>query len=72
MLEQEEHEEQEVQLKLSTHKRALPEIVMVKEFVEENHMDIADTIHDEAEQKKVSAQAAPKTISVEELRKIEY
>ena len=59
---------------LKKYSKSDPEVlkVMVKEFVEENHMDIADTIHDEAVRKKVASQVTPNAISVEELRKIEY
>ena len=59
---------------LKKYSKSDPEVlkVMVKEFVEENHMDIVYTIHDDAERKKEATQATPKAISVEDLRKIEY
>ena len=66
---------------LKKYAKSDPELlkVMVKEFVEEFHGDITDTIRDEsAKRKPVEQQQTPATtnkvgaISVEELRKIEY
>lgn len=56
---------------LKKYSKSDPEVlkVMVKEFVEENNMDIMDTVSDETEKKK---DTKTNSISVEELRNIEY
>lgn len=56
---------------LKKYSKSDPEVlkVMVKEFVEENNMDIMDTVSDETEKKEVTK---ANSISVEELRNIEY
>jgi hypothetical protein len=66
---------------LKKYAKSDPELlkVMVKEFVEEFHGDITDTIRDESVKRKPAEQQQTPvttnkvgTISVEELRKIEY
>lgn len=56
---------------LKKYSKSDPEVlkVMVKEFVEENNMDIMDTVSDETEKKEATK---ANSISVEELRNIEY
>ena len=56
---------------LKKYSKSDPEVlkVMVKEFVEENNMDIMGTVSDETEKKEATK---ANSISVEELRNIEY
>lgn len=56
---------------LKKYSKSDPEVlkVMVKEFVEENNMDIVDTVSYETEKKEANK---ANSISVEELRNIEY